>query len=250
MEIISVINQKGGVGKTTTAVNLSVGLGNYFNKKILLIDFDPQANASIHLNVRVEPQYSIKEVLLGNKNIRDIVCKAENIDIAPSNISLSSAEMDLMNMMKREEILKNALSGLDYDAVIIDCPPSLNILTINALSASKWALVPVSMKYLSVEGLSDFLKVFEKIKRFINPELGILGYLITEYDRRVAITDNIEDIIRKHLEPNIFNTKIRINTYLIEAPAKGVSIFKYKKCRGQEDYLKLSGEVSARLWTE
>ncbi|MCL4427885.1 MAG: AAA family ATPase [Deltaproteobacteria bacterium] len=248
MEIISIINQKGGVGKTTTAVNLSVGLGTYFDKKILLVDLDPQANASIHLGIEAEPEDSIKDVLLGNKKIKDIIVEVENIYMAPSNISLSSAEIDLINMMKREEILKNALKGLEYDAVVIDCPPSLSILTVNALSASNRVIVPVFADHLSLVGLSDFLKIFEKVRDYINPELEMLGYLKTGYDKRVNISGETESILEEHLKEKVIDTKIRFNTSLKEAPAKGISIFKYKKCRGQEDYLALAKEIYKKLW--
>ena len=243
--VIVIMNQKGGVGKTTTAVNLAVALKRNY-ERILLVDMDPQANAGTHLGVRADENNSMGSVLAGGKRIPDIVKSSEGIDVAPGNISLAGVELQIVNEVGREMILKEILKEINYEIVIIDCPPSLGLLSINALTAADKIIVPVLTEYLAMEGLSDFLRTVQKVKNKLNNKLEILGYLATGY-ANTAISKNILESLQSHFEGQVFKTVIRINTHLKEAPGIGKSIFAYKKCRGYEDYQKLGEEVYEKI---
>ena len=243
--VIVIMNQKGGVGKTTTAVNLAVALKRNY-ERILLVDMDPQANAGTHLGIRESMDNSMGSVLSGEKKISDIVKNGEGIDIAPSNIGLAGVELQIVNEVGREMILKDILKDINYEIVIIDCPPSLGLLSINALTAADKVIVPVLCEYFAMEGLSDFLKTVQKVKSKLNNRLEILGYLATGY-ANTAISKNILENLQNRFKEEVFKTVIRINTHLKEAPGAGESIFKYKKCRGYEDYERLGEEVYEKI---
>ena len=243
--VIVIMNQKGGVGKTTTAVNLAVALKRNY-ERILLVDMDPQANAGTHLGIRESMDNSMGSVLSGKKKISDIVKNGEGIDIAPSNIGLAGVELQIVNEVGREMILKDILKDINYEIVIIDCPPSLGLLSINALTAADKVIVPVLCEYFAMEGLSDFLKTVQKVKSKLNNKLEILGYLATGY-ANTAISKNILENLQNRFKEEVFKTVIRINTHLKEAPGAGESIFKYKKCRGYEDYERLGEEVYEKI---
>ena len=243
--VIVIMNQKGGVGKTTTAVNLAVALKRNY-ERILLVDMDPQANAGTHLGIRADGDNSIANVFAGTKKIPDIVKNAEGIDVAPSNISLAGMELQIVNEIGREMILKDILKEIDYDVVIIDCPPSLGLLSVNALTAADKVIIPVLTDYFAREGLADFLRTVQKVKSTLNDKLSILGYLATNYDNTAISKDALESL-KSHFEGQVFKTVIRINTHLKEAPGAGKSIFGYKKCRGYEDYEKLGEEVYEKI---
>ena len=243
--VIVIMNQKGGVGKTTTAVNLAVALKRNY-ERILLVDMDPQANAGTHLGIRESMDNSMGSVLSGEKKISDIVKNGEGIDLAPSNIGLAGVELQIVNEVGREMILKDILKDINYEIVIIDCPPSLGLLSINALTAADKVIVPVLCEYFAMEGLSDFLKTIQKVKSKLNKKLEILGYLATGY-ANTAISKNILENLQNRFKEEVFKTVIRINTHLKEAPGAGESIFKYKKCRGYEDYERLGEEVYEKI---
>ena len=243
--VIVIMNQKGGVGKTTTAVNLAVALKRNY-ERVLLVDMDPQANAGTHLGVRADENNSMGSVLSGEKKISDIVKNGEGIDIVPSNIGLAGVELQIVNEVGREMILKDILKDINYEIVIIDCPPSLGLLSINALTAADKVIVPVLCEYFAMEGLSDFLKTVQKVKSKLNNKLEILGYLATGY-ANTAISKNILENLQNRFKDEVFKTVIRINTHLKEAPGAGESIFKYKKCRGYEDYERLGEEVYEKI---
>lgn len=246
--IISIVNQKGGVGKTTTAVNLSksLTLPPRF-KKVLLIDLDPQANATMHLTERVDPEKSISAVLMEKAEIKDVIIKVDGIDLVPSNISLSGAEIDMFTKIGREYILKESLLNIknDYDYVIIDCPPSLGILIQNALVASDGVVVPVLLEKFAVDGLSDFLNTFNRIKFKINKDIEIIGYLAVGYDKRFSVSNQIyEQVLKPRLGAGMFNTIIRTDTKVKEAQALNKTVHSYMiGAKSDTDYIMLAEEI-------
>ncbi|MHB8292737.1 MAG: ParA family protein [bacterium] len=248
--IIAIMNQKGGVGKTTTAVNLAVALKKYFN--VLLVDMDPQANASVHLNIRADMSNSMRAVLSDEKKISDIIQKAEGINVAPSHIGLAGIELQIANAVGRELILDEVLTDAalaDFHSkgvIIIDSPPSLGLLSINVLTASDKVIVPVS-EYFAMEGLSDFLKTVDIVNKKLNKKVDILGFLMTLYTNTLS-SKTVFEMLQSHFSDKVFSTKIRANTSLKEAPGAGQSIFQYKKtCHGYEDYEKLGDEIYERI---
>ncbi len=244
MKAIAITNQKGGVGKTTTAINLGASLAIY-GKRVLIIDMDPQANATSGLGV--EKDICIYHALIGKKRINSIIIPTEtnNLYLIPSNISLIGAEVELVNKNNKERILKGLLSDIHgFDYVLFDCPPSLGLLTINALVASNSALVPVQCEYFAMEGLAQLLHTINLVKKTFNPTLKIEGILLTMHDKRNNLSKQVEMELKRHFPKQIFKTLIPRNVRLSEAPSFGKSILSYDvKSKGSQSYMSLAKEV-------
>lgn len=245
-KIISISNHKGGVGKTTSAINIGAGL-NKLKKKVLLIDLDPQANLSQSLGV-IEPERNIYGVIRGDYDIEPIEI-LKGLDLIPSTLDLSGAEVEMSGEAGREYILKELIEPIraSYDFIIIDSPPSLGLLTINAFTASDSILIPLQAQYLALQGLTKLIEVVDKIKRRLNKELKIGGVFITQYDSRKVLNRDVAETIQAHFKDEVFKTRVRDNIALAEAPAQGLDIFRYNpKSYGAEDYLSLSKEILKR----
>ena len=246
--VISIANQKGGVGKTTTAVNLSASLA-VAEKKTLLIDFDPQGNATSGLGIsREETSQSIYHALIGEVPLKALLRDTELdfLKIIPSNIDLIGAEIELVSFPDREIRLKNALKEIreDFDFLIIDCPPSLGLITVNSLTASDSVLIPLQCEYYPMEGLSQLIKTIKLINNSLNPWLKIEGILMTMFDKRNNISHQVTEEVRKHFGAMVFNTVIPRNVRLSECPSFGKPIILYDAdSRGAESYLDLAKEV-------
>jgi len=244
MKIISITNQKGGVGKTTTAINLGASLAVY-GKKVLLIDMDPQANATSGLNI--EKDICIYHALIGKKKLSSVIVPTEtdNLYVVPSNISLIGAEVELVGHKNKERILKNLLKEIKgFDYVLMDCPPSLGLLTINSLVASNSVLVPVQCEYYAMEGLAQLLHTINLVKKTFNPSLKIEGILLTMHDKRNNLSKQVELELKRHFPKYIFKTLIPRNVRLSEAPSFGKSILSYDiKSAGSKSYMSLAKEV-------
>jgi chromosome partitioning protein len=227
--IVSLVNQKGGVGKTTTAVSLAVGLGRR-GQRVLLIDLDPQANATSALGIGRLDTPGTYDAILDEIPIAECIVRveAEGIDLVPSSSELSGAEVELVPVMARERRLTAALTPVRdrYDWILIDCPPSLGLLTINALSASDSVIIPVQCEYMALEGLSRLMETLELVKRNLNPSLRVLGVILTMFDARTRLAQQVVDEVRTHF-PQTFTTIIPRSVRLSEAPSHGQSIFVY-----------------------
>ena len=226
--ILTLANQKGGVGKTTTAVNLAAFLGKK-RKKVLVIDLDPQGNATSGLGIdKSELDSTIYDVLVNEEPMADSIWEssAANVSICPTNINLAGAEIELVNVMSREQVLKSALAPVkdDYDYIIIDCPPSLSILTINALTASDGIIIPIQGEYYALEGLTQLVDTINIVKKKLNKNLSILGVVLTMFDRRTQLTRQVEEEVSNYFGDKVFNTHIPRNVRLAEAPSHGVAI--------------------------
>ena len=252
-KIISIVNQKGGVGKTTTAVNLSTALAA-INKKVLLIDLDPQGNLSTGLGIKNEDRkinvYDL--IMVDNISIENASMKTKIpcLDIVPSGINLSGIEFELSEDSARNKKLYNKISAIDikYDFIIIDCPPSLGILTINALVASDLMLVPLQCEFYALEGLAQLLKTIEAVKSNLNPNLELEGVVLTMYDSRNRLSEDVINDAREHLGSKVFNTIIPRNVRLSEAPSHGLPAILYdRKCMGSEAYIELAKEFINRV---
>jgi chromosome partitioning protein len=248
--IIAIANQKGGVGKTTTAVNLAAGLART-PRRVLLIDLDPQGNATMGSGIeKRELETSVCEVLLGEAEARDtIVRTAEDYDLLPGNIDLTAAEIRLMDQEGREQRLKRAIGGLggDYDYILIDCPPALSLLTLNALTAADSVIVPMQCEYYALEGISALMDTIEAIRQRLNPKLEIEGVLRTMFDVRNNLANAVSAELTNHFGDRVFRTIVPRNVRLAEAPSHGQSIVGYDKAsRGGIAYLGLAGEVIRR----
>lgn len=245
--IISIVNQKGGVGKTTTAVNLSTAL-SVVGKKGLIIDLDPQGNTSTGFGIKQQDRkFTIYHALIGEVNFDKTISRTDipNLDVVTSNTDLAATELDLINVKKREFLLKEMLGNIEnYDYIIIDCPPSLNLLTINALVASTEIIIPMQCDFYSLEGLSHLLKTIEMIQKNLNPNLKISGILFTMYDRRNRLTEQVEADVRNCLGDLVFKTTIPRNVRVSEAPSYGQPAIIYDhKCSGSLAYMELTKEI-------
>lgn len=249
--IISIANQKGGVGKTTTAINLSACLAEK-EYKVLVIDIDPQGNTSTGLGIdKNNISATIYDVMLGEKEIHDAIfgTDVKNLFVIPSVVNLAGAEIELINRMRREYILKIATHKIrkEFDFILIDCPPSLNILTINALTAAGSVLVPIQCEYYALEGLSQLLYTINLVKKRLNPNLYIEGAVFTMFDSRTNLSMQVVDEVKKHLDKETYQTIIPRNVRLSEAPSHGQPITVYdEKSKGAESYRLLAQEVIAR----
>lgn len=256
MKIISIVNQKGGCGKTTTAINLCACLAQ-MGYKILLIDLDPQSHASLGLGLDIYGgmEQSMYEVMVGLLTAVNKITKKTsipNLAIAPSNITLSGAEIDLVNTIGRENVLKEKIeeSPASYDYIFIDCPPSLGLLTLNALTASDYMIIPVQTHYFPLEGMKQLFKTIDIVKKKLNHNLTILGILITFYDKRTNMSKEIAEGIKSYFGNQVFNAIINVNVKLVEAQSASLAISLYEpSSAGARDYGLLAEEVIGRLKT-
>lgn len=250
--IIAIANQKGGVGKTTTAINLSACLAER-GKKVLSVDMDPQGNMTSGLGMdKNSVETTIYDLIIGETDIEGVINKnvIENLDIIPTSIDLSGAEIELLDQEGKEYILRKALHDIKnkYDFIIIDCPPSLSILTINAMTAADSVLVPIQCEYYALEGLSQLIHTVELVKNRLNNELKIEGVVFTMYDARTNLSLQVVENVKDNLEQNIYKTIIPRNIRLAEAPSYGMPINHYDpKSAGAESYLKLADEVISQV---
>ena len=250
-KILVVANQKGGVGKTTTAVNLSASLAAT-KRKVLMVDLDPQGNATMGCGIdKHDLEQSLYEVLTSNCDIKEAIVSAEaaGFDVLPTNSDLTAAEVELMDLPNRETRLRSALQQVsaNYDYIIIDCPPSLSMLTVNAMVAAHGVLIPMQCEYYALEGLSALMRTIEKIKSNLNPELEIEGILRTMYDPRNSLTTDVSTQLITHFGDKVYSTVIPRNVRLAEAPSYGLPALSYdKNSRGAVAYLALAGEMNRR----
>jgi len=244
--VIAISNHKGGVGKTTSAVNIGAAL-NRLGKKVLLIDLDPQANLSQSLGLK-EQEPNIYGALRGLYPLRPVEVRA-GLELIPSNLDLAGAEVELSSEPGRDHILRELLEPLrsGYDYIIIDSPPSLGLLTLNALTASEKVLIPIESEFLAIQGLAKLMDIIKKIQGRLNKYLVVGGIIITKYDSRIVLNRNVVQTLEAHFGGQVFTTKIRRNISLAEAPTQGKDIFTYNsKSSGAEDYLALSQEILDR----
>ena len=246
--IIAIANQKGGVGKTTTSINLSACLAEA-GKKVLVVDIDPQGNATSGLGVeKNELENTIYELFVGECELSDCLIEnvLDNLSVLPSNVNLSGAEIDLIGIEKREFLLKKYITPIrdNYDFIIIDCPPSLNILTVNAMTTADTVLVPIQCEYYALEGLSQLIHTINLVKQRLNPELEMEGVVFTMYDARTNLSLQVVENVKKNLKQNVYKTIIPRNIRLAEAPSHGLPINLYdSKSVGAENYRLLAQEV-------
>lgn len=250
-KIIAIANQKGGVGKTTTTINLSASLAAK-GKKVLVIDTDPQGNTTSGFGVdKNNLENTIYELILGECSIRDCLISdvIENVDLLPSNVNLAASEIELIGVDKKEFILKNEVDYVKdkYDFIMIDCPPSLNLLTINSMTTADSVLVPIQCEYYALEGLSQLIHTVNLVKERLNPQLDLEGVLFTMYDSRTNLSMQVVENVKANLKANVYQTMIPRNIRLAEAPSYGMPINAYDpKSAGAEAYMNLADEVIGR----
>ena len=255
-KIIALANQKGGVGKTTTAVNLSAALAYRTRGRVLLVDSDPQGNATSGLGInKREVKHSVYDVVIGSCSAKEAVIrtKYKNLDIMPSSIDLAAAEIELVDMENRALRLKTAIAALqkDYDYICIDCPPSLGLLTLNALAACTSILVPIQCEFYALEGLSQLMATVRTVKRLYNSYIDMEGVLLTMYDARLNLTMQVVEEVKKYFPQKVFKTAIPRNVRLSEAPSFGEPVIYYDfASKGSQSYLALADEIIANNRTE
>ena len=247
MRILAITNQKGGVGKTTTCVNLAASLAAT-KRRVLLIDLDPQGNATTGSGVeKAGLKQTIYHVLIGDKSIAEVRVKAESgFDVVPANRELAGAEVELVNELARETRLKTALSALgdEYDYILIDCPPALNLVTVNALTAAHAVMIPMQCEYYALEGLSDLVNTIKKVRAYLNPSLEIEGLLRTLFDPRNMLAQQVSAQLTQHFGDKVYRTVIPRNVRLAEAPSYGQPALVYDRAsKGAQAYLALAGEI-------
>jgi len=250
-KIISLANQKGGVGKTTTTINLAASLA-VLEQKVLIIDADPQANSTSGLGFDVKNvQASIYECIVNEVEAKNAVLHTdiENLDLIPSHIDLVGAEIEMLNMPNREKVLKNALEGLKeiYDFIFIDCSPSLGLITVNALTAADSVIIPVQCEYFALEGLGKLLNTIKIIQNRLNPDLAIEGFLLTMYDGRLNLSNQVYEEVKHHFQEMVFDTVIQRNVKLSEAPSYGKPVVLYDaSSKGAINHMNLAREILQR----
>lgn len=248
MKILAITNQKGGVGKTTTCVNLAASLAS-LKKRVLLIDLDPQGNASTGSGIdKAHLKLSIYHVLLDEKTLKEVIVKSEKggFDVAPSNRELAGAEVELVNEIARETRLKVAIAKIAdaYDYVLLDCPPALNLVTVNALTAANAVMIPMQCEYYALEGLSDLVNTIKKVRAHLNPTLEIEGLLRTMFDNRNMLATQVSSQLISHFGKKVYETVIPRNIRLAEAPSYGLPVLSYdKNSKGALAYLELAAEI-------
>lgn len=250
-DIVAIINQKGGVGKSTTAINLSAALGQ-LGKRILLVDLDPQGNSTSGLGIeKAQVEECIYDILLDDVSARKVIIKnaCEGVDVVPATINLAGAEVELVAEMARENRLKDAITPLrgDYDYIFIDCPPSLGLLTVNAFVAADELLIPIQCEFYALEGVTKLLDSMKRVKSRLNPDLDILGVLMTMYDSRTTLSKQVIDEVQNYFGQLVFNTFIPRTVKLSEAPSFGLPITEYDPTgKGSISYIELAKEVIDR----
>lgn len=246
--IVAVLNQKGGVGKTTTAINVAAYLARH-GQKVLLVDLDPQGNATSGLGVEFgDHEHGTYQSMLGERKTMDVVKYAsDNLHVLPTDGRLAALEIELVDQDQRETALKRALEGLDYDYIFIDCPPALSLLTINALTAADSLLIPVQAEYYALEGLSQLLGVVQMVRGGLNPDLELLGVVMTMYDGRTSLSEQVKEEVARHFGDKVFDIVVPRNVRLAEAPSHGKHIFEHDKwSKGAKAYKSLAKEVHKR----
>lgn len=248
VKLIAIVNQKGGVGKTTTAINITAAL-RAKGAKVLLVDFDPQANATSGLGVSRHSKYTSYDVIINGVPAKDAIVHTDWGDVLPSSSALAGAGVELADMEQREYVLKKALEPVanDYDYVFIDCPPSLELLTLNGLCAATQILIPVQCEYYALEGLSDLMSTMRVVKKRLNPQLTVFGVLLTMFDGRTNFSSQVAQEVRKFFPGRVYATAIPRNVRLAEAPSHGMPITAYDKhSKGAKAYLKVADEILRR----